>query len=150
APEFVRKVTSLMLVGEGDELPVGALPCDGTWPVGTTRWEKRAIASEVPVWDEAVCIQCGKCVLGCPHSVIRGKVYDPAALAGAPAAFQSTAARWPDRKGQRYTLQVAAEDCTGCRLCVEVCPAKNKSETRLKAINMAPLAPIRDAERANW
>jgi pyruvate-ferredoxin/flavodoxin oxidoreductase len=97
-----------------------------------------------------VCIQCGKCVLVCPHAVIRGKVYEPAALAGAPDTFKSTAARWPEMKGQRYTLQVAPEDCTGCRLCVEVCPAKNKSEVRLKAINMAPLDPIRDAERANW
>jgi pyruvate-ferredoxin/flavodoxin oxidoreductase len=150
APEFVRKVTSLMLVGEGDALPVSALPCDGTYPTGTTKWEKRNIATHVPVWDPDVCIQCGKCVLVCPHAVIRGKVYEPAALEGAPATFKSTAARWPEMKGQCYTLQVAPEDCTGCKLCVEVCPAKNKSETRLKAINMQPLDPIREPERANW
>jgi pyruvate-ferredoxin/flavodoxin oxidoreductase len=150
APEFVRKVTSLMLVGEGDLLPVSALPVDGTYPLGTTRWEKRNIATEVPVWDEKVCIQCGKCVLVCPHAVIRGKVYEEAHLAGAPREFKHTAARWPEMKGKLYTLQVAPEDCTGCRLCVEVCPAKNKSEVRLKAINMRPLEPIREQERANW
>jgi pyruvate-ferredoxin/flavodoxin oxidoreductase len=150
APEFVRRVTSLMMVGEGDALPVSALPCDGTYPTGTTKWEKRNIATHVPVWDPDVCIQCGKCVLVCPHAVIRGKVYDPAALDGAPEAFKSTAARWPEMKGQRYTLQVAPEDCTGCKLCVEVCPAKNKTQVRLKAINMEPVERIRDTERANW
>jgi pyruvate-ferredoxin/flavodoxin oxidoreductase len=150
APEFVQRVTSLMLVGEGDQLPVSAIPADGTWPTATARWEKRNIALEVPVWDESICIQCGKCVLVCPHAVIRGKVYDPAALAGAPEGFKSTEARWPDRKHQRYTLQVAPEDCTGCRLCVEVCPVKNKTEVRLKAINMHPVAPLREQEKANW
>jgi pyruvate-ferredoxin/flavodoxin oxidoreductase len=150
APEFVRKVTSLMLVGQGDSLPVSAIPPDGAWPSGTTRWEKRNIALEIPVWDDKICIQCGKCVLVCPHAVIRGKLYEPEALAGAPPTFKSTAARWPDRAGMRYTLQVAPEDCTGCRLCVEACPVKNKSETRLKAINMRPQAPLREAESANW
>jgi pyruvate-ferredoxin/flavodoxin oxidoreductase len=150
APEFVRKVTSLMLVGEGDALPVSALPCDGTWPTATAKWEKRNIADEIPVWDESICIQCGKCVLVCPHSVIRGKIVPPEALAGAPEGFKSAAARWPDRKTERFTLQVAPEDCTGCRLCVEVCPVKNKSETRLKAINMAPQPPLREAQVANW
>jgi pyruvate-ferredoxin/flavodoxin oxidoreductase len=150
APVFVHRVTALMLRGEGDRLPVSAIPADGTWPVGTTRWEKRNIAQEIPVWDESICIQCGKCVLVCPHAVIRGKVCDPAALASAPAGFLSAPARWPDRKEQVFTLQVAPEDCTGCRLCVEVCPVKNKSEVRLKAINMKPVAPIRDAQRRNW
>ncbi len=150
APEFVRRVTSLMLVGEGDSLPVSALPVDGTWPTGTTQWEKRNIAEEIPVWDESICIQCGKCVLVCPHSVIRGKIVPPAALAEAPRGFLSAAARWPDRKEERFTLQVAPEDCTGCRLCVEVCPVKNKSETRLKAINMAPQPPLREAQARNW
>jgi pyruvate-ferredoxin/flavodoxin oxidoreductase len=150
APEFVRKVTALMMAGEGDALPVSALPADGTWPSGTTKWEKRNIAQEIPVWDENVCIQCGKCVLVCPHAVIRAKVCDAGALAGAPAPFQSAPARWLDMKDRRYTLQVAPEDCTGCRLCVEVCPAKNKSETRLKAINMRPLDPIRAVQAANW
>jgi pyruvate-ferredoxin/flavodoxin oxidoreductase len=150
APEFVRKVTSLMLVGEGDALPVSALPCDGTWPTGTTQWEKRNIAEEVPVWDESICIQCGKCVLVCPHAVIRGKLVPPSALADAPDGFKSAPARWPDRKDERFTLQVAPEDCTGCRLCVEVCPVKNKSETRLKAINMALQPPLREAQAKNW
>jgi pyruvate-ferredoxin/flavodoxin oxidoreductase len=150
APEFVRKVTALMMAGEGDALPVSALPADGTYPSGTTKWEKRNIALEIPVWDESICIQCGKCVLVCPHAVIRSKVYDPAELAGAPETFKSVAARWPGRKEERYTLQVAPEDCTGCRLCVEVCPVKNKSEVRLKAINMRPQSPLREPERANW
>jgi pyruvate-ferredoxin/flavodoxin oxidoreductase len=150
APEFVRRVTSLMILGQGDELPVSVLPVDGTYPVGTTKWEKRNIALDIPVWDEKICIQCGKCVLACPHAVIRGKLYEPVQLQAAPTTFKSTAARWPDRKDMRYTLQVAPEDCTGCRLCVEVCPVKNKSEARRKAINMASLDPLREAERANW
>jgi pyruvate-ferredoxin/flavodoxin oxidoreductase len=150
APEFVRKVTALMMAGEGDCLPVSALPSDGTYPTGTTKWEKRNIAQEIPVWDEKICIQCGKCVLVCPHAVIRSAVCDPAALAGAPAAFKSAPARWPDRKAERFVLQVAPEDCTGCRLCVEACPVKNKSEVRLRAINMRPQAPVREQERANW
>ncbi|MEI7685876.1 MAG: pyruvate:ferredoxin (flavodoxin) oxidoreductase, partial [Planctomycetota bacterium] len=150
APEFVRKVTALMLVGEGDQLPVSALPCDGAWPTGTTQWEKRNIAEEIPVWDESICIQCGKCVLVCPHAVIRGKIVPPSALAGAPSGFLSAPARWPDRKNELFTLQVAPEDCTGCRLCVEVCPVKNKSESRLKAINMAPQPPLREAQAKNW
>ena len=138
-----------MMAGEGDSLPVSALPADGTYPVGTTKWEKRNIAQEIPVWDENICIQCGKCVLVCPHSVIRGKVYEPAALAGAPRTFKFTAARGRAAR-MKYTLQVAPEDCTGCRLCVEVCPAKDKSEVRLKAINMRPQAPLREPERENW
>jgi pyruvate-ferredoxin/flavodoxin oxidoreductase len=150
APAFVRKVTALMMAGEGDALPVSALPADGTYPTGTTRWEKRNIALEIPVWDEKICIQCGKCVLVCPHATIRSKVCDPAALAGAPPAFKSAPARWPDRKAERFVLQVAPEDCTGCRLCVEVCPVKNKSETRLKAINMHPQPPLRGQEAVNW
>jgi pyruvate-ferredoxin/flavodoxin oxidoreductase len=150
APGFVQKVTAAILAGEGDALPVSALPADGTYPTGTTRWEKRNIALEIPVWDTEVCIQCGKCVLVCPHSVIRAKVYSPDLLAGAPGTFKSAPARWREFKDQVYTLQVAPEDCTGCRLCVEVCPAKNKQETRLKAINMAPQPPLREPERGNW
>ncbi|HSC70502.1 MAG TPA: pyruvate:ferredoxin (flavodoxin) oxidoreductase, partial [Candidatus Methylomirabilis sp.] len=150
APAFVQKVTATILAGEGDALPVSALPADGTYPTATTKWEKRNIALEIPVWDTEVCIQCGKCVLVCPHSVIRGKVYSPDLLAGAPATFKSAPARWREFKDQVYTLQVAPEDCTGCRLCVEVCPAKNKQETRLKAINMAPQPPLRELERENW
>ncbi len=150
APDFVQKVTATILAGEGDALPVSAMPVDGTYPTGTTQWEKRNIALEIPVWDVDVCIQCGKCVLVCPHAVIRAKVYSPELLAGAPAAFKSAPARWREFKEMRYTLQVAPEDCTGCRLCVEVCPAKNKQETRLKAINMMPQPPIREPERENW
>lgn len=150
APAFVREVTAKMMAGAGDLLPVSALPIDGTYPSGTTKWEKRNIALEVPVWDPDVCIQCGKCVFVCPHAVIRSKVYDQSALAGAPSRFQSTEARWKELKDHKYTLQVAVEDCTGCHLCVEVCPAKNRKQVGRKAINMAPQLPIRDQERENW
>ena len=150
APEFVRKVTARIIAGEGDDLPVSAMPIDGTFPVSTTQWEKRNIALEIPVWDEELCIQCGKCVLVCPHAVIRAKVYDAKHLEGAPNGFKAVAARWKDMKDRKYTLQVAPEDCTGCTLCVEVCPAKSKSEVKHRAINMAPQPPIREAEAANW
>jgi pyruvate-ferredoxin/flavodoxin oxidoreductase len=129
---------------------VSAFPVDGTFPTATTQWEKRNIALEIPAWDPDVCIQCGKCVLVCPHACIRAKVYDPALLAKAPATFKSSAARWKEFKDQKYTLQMAPEDCTGCELCVEACPAKNKQEVKLKAINMTAQPPIREAERANW
>jgi pyruvate-ferredoxin/flavodoxin oxidoreductase len=150
APEFVQKITAPMIAGLGDDLPVSALPMDGTFPVGTTQWEKRNIATEVPVWDMDVCIQCNKCVLICPHACIRAKIYDPALLAGAPETFKSTDAKSREFKGQHYTLQVAVEDCTGCGLCVHFCPAKNKSETSLKAINMAEQMPLRSSERENY
>jgi len=150
APDFVQKVTARIIAGDGDSLPVSALPPDGTFPTGTSQWEKRNIALEIPVWDEVLCIQCGKCVMVCPHSVIRAKVYSPEHLQGAPATFKSASARWKDMKEARYTLQVAPEDCTGCKLCVEVCPAKSKSEVKHKAINMSPQLPIRDQERTNW
>ncbi len=150
APEFVQAVTARIISGEGDRLPVSALPVDGTYPSGTARWEKRNIALDVPVWDEQLCIQCGKCVLVCPHAVIRAKVYSPSALAQAPPTFKSAPARWREFGDARYTLQVAVEDCTGCALCVEVCPAKSKSEVRHRAINMAPQSPLREAETTNW
>ncbi|CAG0982054.1 partial pyruvate-ferredoxin/flavodoxin oxidoreductase, partial [Anaerolineae bacterium] len=150
APAFVQNVTASMIAGKGDDLPVSALPVDGTYPVGTAQWERRNIALDIPVWDTEVCIQCGKCVLVCPHAVIRAKVYDPKYLDGAPATFKSTAARWKEFPNMKYSLQVAPEDCTGCTLCVEVCPAKNKTQTGLKAINMAPQLPIREPEKANW
>jgi pyruvate-ferredoxin/flavodoxin oxidoreductase len=150
APEFVQLVTSRIIEGHGDELPVSALPADGTWPSGTAQWEKRSIAAEVPSWDQDICIQCGKCILVCPHAVIRATVCEPAALEGAPDGFKSAKARWRQFGEQRYTLQVATEDCTGCRLCVEICPVKNKSETRLKAINMAPHEPRLAEARAHW
>jgi pyruvate-ferredoxin/flavodoxin oxidoreductase len=150
APEFVQKVTAEIVAGRGNELPVSKMPVDGTFPTATAQWEKRNIALEIPVWDERTCIQCGKCVLVCPHAVIRAKVYNGELLKDAPPTFKSAAARWKEFTSLKYTLQVAPEDCTGCTLCVQVCPAKNKSEVRLKAINMAPQPPIREAEAENW
>jgi pyruvate-ferredoxin/flavodoxin oxidoreductase len=150
APAFVRRVTAPMLMGRGDRLPVSALPADGTFPSGTSRWEKRNLALEVPVWDESICIQCGKCVLVCPHAAIRAKAYAPAHLAGAPPAFKSAAAMWKDLPGRRYTLQVAPEDCTGCTLCTSICPVTSRTDASHKAIDMEPLSPIRDRERASW
>ena len=150
APEFVQKVTAAIVAGDGDSLPVSAFPVDGTFPTATAQWERRNIALEIPVWDEAICIQCGKCVLVCPHASIRAKVYDPALLAGAPAAFKSSPARWRDFKEMKYSLQTAPEDCTGCGLCVEVCPVKSKTEVKRKALNMEPQPPLREQERLNW
>ena len=150
APDFVRSVLGKLAAGFGDELPVSAFPNDGTFPTGTAQYEKRNLALEIPVWDEKVCIQCLKCVAICPHATIRAKVFDEPALVVAPATFKSTDARVPEFKGMKFSLQVAAEDCTGCALCVDVCPAKNKTETRLKAINMRPQAPLHLAERDNW
>ncbi|MDQ7028598.1 MAG: pyruvate:ferredoxin (flavodoxin) oxidoreductase [Ardenticatenia bacterium] len=150
APEFVQRVTAKMIAGEGDWLPVSALPADGTYPSATTRWEKRNIALEVPVWEPDICIQCGKCVLVCPHAVIRAKVVDEAHLAGAPEGFKVADARWRELTGQKYTLQVAVEDCTGCTLCVEVCPAKDKRRTGRKALNMHPQLPLREEGRRHW
>jgi pyruvate-ferredoxin/flavodoxin oxidoreductase len=150
APGFVQKVTAKIIAGEGDDLPVSAMPIDGTFPVGTAQWEKRNIALEIPEWDQDLCIQCGKCVLVCPHSVIRAKVYDEPALAGAPPTFKAVPARWKDMKDRKYTLQVAPEDCTGCTLCVQVCPAKSKSEVKHRAINMVAQPPLRESEAANW
>ncbi len=150
APAFVRDVEGKMLVKEGEVLPVSALPCDGTYPTGTSKWEKRNIATEIPVWDPDVCVQCGKCIMVCPHAVIRGKVYEPAELANAPATFKATDTRDKDFAGTQFTIQVSPEDCTGCGICVEVCPAKNKSMPSLKAINMEPQTPLREPERENW
>ena len=150
APEFVQKVLAKMITGDGDDLPVSAMPVDGTFPSATAQWEKRNIALEIPVWDEEICIQCGKCILVCPHAVIRSKIYDSRLLEGAPTTFKSTAARWKEFKELKYTLQIAPEDCTGCTLCVQVCPVKSKSEAKHKAINMASQPPLREAERDNW
>jgi pyruvate-ferredoxin/flavodoxin oxidoreductase len=150
APQFVKDVLGKLTAGEGEDLPVSAFPVDGTFPTGTAQYEKRNLAIDIPVWDEKVCIQCLKCVAICPHATIRAKVYEPASLAGAPATFKNVDSRVPDFKGLKFTLQVAAEDCTGCGLCVDVCPAKNKTEAKLKAINMRPQAPLRLAERENW
>jgi pyruvate-ferredoxin/flavodoxin oxidoreductase len=150
APDFVKRVSGMMLANKGDLLPVSAFPIDGSWPLGTARYEKRNIATEIPVWEEAVCIQCNKCVMACPHAAIRAKVYDPTDLSGAPETFKSVDYKAVDLKGKKYTLQVAPEDCTGCTVCVAVCPAKNKTNPREKAINMRPQMPIREAERKNF
>jgi pyruvate-ferredoxin/flavodoxin oxidoreductase len=146
----MQKVTAVMMAGQGDLLPVSAFPVDGTWPTATSRWEKRNIAQEIPLWDPDVCIQCNKCVFVCPHAAIRAKVYDSEHLSAAPEDFLSRDYRAPDWRGSSYTIQVAPEDCTGCRLCVQVCPAKDKANPRHKAINMEPQLPVREREKKNY
>ncbi|MBK6879655.1 MAG: pyruvate:ferredoxin (flavodoxin) oxidoreductase [Elusimicrobia bacterium] len=151
APDFVQNVTAMMIKGEGDLLPVSALPADGTYPSGTTQYEKRNLALEMPVWDEKLCIQCGKCVIICPHACIRGKLYDQAAADAAPAEFLKAKAMFgPSFKDKFYTIQVAPEDCTGCTLCVQVCPAKSKTDPSYRAINMVEQPPIREREKVKW
>jgi pyruvate-ferredoxin/flavodoxin oxidoreductase len=150
APDFVKRVSAVMIANQGDLLPVSAFPVDGTWPTATSQWEKRNIALEIPVWDPAICIQCNKCALVCPHAAIRAKVVEPAALKGAPPTFKSADYRASDYKGMKYLLQVAPEDCTGCNLCVEVCPAKDKSNPKHKAIDMAAQTALREPERENY
>jgi len=150
APDFVKNVTMVMAVNKGETLPVSAMPCDGTWPVGTTKWEKRNIALEIPVWEPDLCIQCAKCSFVCPHAAIRAKVYDADLLKDAPAAFKSSDAKGKDYAGKKYTIQVAAEDCTGCRLCVMTCPAMDKTNPKRKAINMGSHEELRDQERENF
>lgn len=151
APDYVRDVLAKIMEGKGDQVKVSEMPIDGTFPSATTRWEKRNIALEVPSWDQEWCIQCGKCALVCPHAAIRIKAYDKTLLKDAPATFKSMDAKGKEfPEGYAYTIQVAVEDCTGCELCYEVCPAKNKKETRLKALNMVPQIPIREQERVNY
>ncbi len=150
APDFERNVLGTIYGNRGDELPVSAFPVDGTFPTGTAKWEKRNLALEIPVWDTKICIQCGKCAMVCPHSVIRIKVFDSKELNGAPATFKTTEVRDKEWAGLKYSIQVAPEDCTGCGICVDVCPVKNKQETRLKALNMAPQPPLRVPEHDNW
>ncbi len=150
APDFVKNVLGPMLAFEGDALPVSAFPQDGTFPTGTSQYEKRNISLEIPVWDAEICIQCGKCAFVCPHAVIRMKVYDEQYLLNAPATFKSMEAKFKGVAGNKFTIQVAPEDCTGCGLCVEACPVKNKSQTGLKAINMADQPPLRETEVVNW
>ena len=139
APDFVRSVTAPILGLHGDTLPVSAFPVDGTYPTGTARYEKRNIADEVPVWESDLCIQCGQCAIVCPHSVIRAKYYDESRLTGAPEVFKAApinARGYPD---SRFTLQVYVEDCTGCGVCVENCPAHSPADSTVKAINMSLL-----------
>ncbi|MHC1740216.1 MAG: pyruvate:ferredoxin (flavodoxin) oxidoreductase [Anaerolineaceae bacterium] len=150
APEFVRDVLGAMISFEGESLPVSAFPVDGTYPSGTTKWEKRNIALEIPVWEPDLCIQCAKCATVCPHAVIRERVYDASFLEKAPKTFKSIDAKFKEFPGTKFTIQVAPEDCTGCSLCVEACPAKDKTNPERKAINMAPQQPLRETEAANW
>ena len=150
APDFVQKVTARLLANQGDLMPVSAIPLDGCWPTGTARYEKRNIALEIPTWDPAICIQCNKCVMVCPHAAIRAKYYDPNELVEAPLTFKATAFRSKEQPDMRYSLQVAPEDCTGCSLCVQVCPAKDKTNPRHKAIDMVEQPPLLEAERHNW
>ncbi len=150
APDFIRRVTAVLMAGDGDRLPVSAFPVDGTFPTGTTKYEKRAVALQIPIWDAAICIDCGKCAMVCPHAAIRMKVFPAAAVAGAPADFPSKDFKSREVVDHRLTIQVAPDDCTGCGVCVDVCPAKSKTEVRHKAINMEPVAAHRDVERTRW
>ena len=151
APQFVRNVLGAIIGSNGDNIPVSAFPVDGTFPTGTTQWEKRNIALDIPVWDENICIQCGKCVMVCPHAVIRHKVYDEKLLTGAPETFKHMPSKFKEfSPGYAYTVQVAPEDCTGCTLCVEVCPVKDKTQVGRKALNMAPQPALREQEAKNW
>lgn len=152
APDFVKEVLGKIIAGEGDELPVSAFPIDGTFPSGTTKWEKRNIADAVPVWDTSLCTQCGKCFIICPHAAIRPKVYDKSLLENAPAGFQHVdpiGKEW-NKETEAYTLQVSTEDCTGCTLCVEFCPITSKTDPGHKAINMMDKTPIQEKEKENW
>ncbi|HKD62309.1 MAG TPA: pyruvate:ferredoxin (flavodoxin) oxidoreductase [Terracidiphilus sp.] len=150
APKFVHDVLGEIAAGKGDQLPVSAIPAGGTFPTGTAQWEKRNIAQFIPEWDKELCIQCGKCVMVCPHAVIRAKVFSPELADRAPATFKWAKPKWKGMENELYTLQVAPEDCTGCGVCVDVCPAKSKSDASHKAINMTPQAPLREPERENW
>jgi len=150
APKFVKDVLGKIIGLEGDDLPVSAFPVDGTYPSGTTQWEKRNIALEVPEWVPDLCIQCGKCVFVCPHAVIRAKIYEPQYLDKAPATFKSMDAKFKEFPNTKYTVQVSTEDCTGCALCIETCPAKDKTQVGRKALNLVEQPPIREQERTNW
>ncbi|MBN1807605.1 MAG: pyruvate:ferredoxin (flavodoxin) oxidoreductase [Planctomycetes bacterium] len=150
APEFVQQVTAMIMAGRGDDVPVSKFSVDGTFPSGTTKWEKRAVAQQIPVWEPDLCIQCGKCSVVCPHAVIRYKIYGADALSDAPATFKSADAKGKEFAGSKFTIQVAPEDCTGCGACVNVCPAKDKQDPARKAINMSPMIPLRAQERENF
>ncbi|MGH2673509.1 MAG: pyruvate:ferredoxin (flavodoxin) oxidoreductase, partial [Actinomycetota bacterium] len=150
APDFVKRVTAAMIVGKGDLLPVSALPVDGTFPMGTATWERRSIAHEIPIWDPEICIDCAKCALVCPHAAIRMKVFEPISADHAPASFKHKDWRDRDNPGMWMTIQVAPDDCTGCGICVDVCPAKSKEVVKHRAIDMEPKAEHLDDERAAW
>ncbi len=150
APDFVQRVTARMMAGEGDLLPVSALPVDGTFPTGTTKWERRQLAEEIPIWEPDLCIDCGKCAVVCPHAVIRMKAYTPATIADAPGDFPTKPFRSRELEEHHLTIQVSPDDCTGCGVCVDVCPAKDKSEVRRRAINMRPVTEHADRERERW
>ncbi len=148
APQFVSEVIGKIVSQCGDSLKVSQFPVDGTYPVGTAKWEKRNIALEIPVWEKDLCIQCGKCVSVCPHSVIRAKMFEPAVAGSLPSTFKHTTAK--DLPGSQFVLQVSPKDCTGCGLCVDVCPVKSKTEVKVKALNMRDIAPLLAAESENW
>lgn len=150
APEFVKNVISKIVIGKGDDLPVSAFPHDGTYPTATTKWEKRNISLDIPVWNNEICIQCGKCSFVCPHTVIRAKIYSEDLLKNAPKSFKYAEAKFSQFKDYIYTVQVSPEDCTGCRLCYEICPVKDKQDPKLKAINIEFKDPILDREKENW
>jgi len=150
APDFVQRVTSMMISGQGDLLPVSAMPVDGSFPTGTARWEKRGIAEEIPVWDPEICIDCGKCAIVCPHAAVRMKVFPAEALAGAPAGFQHKEWRSKEQPGMLMTIQIAPDDCTGCGVCADYCPARSKEVVKHKSLDMAARTPILERERANW
>ncbi len=150
APDFLRNVTAKMLAGRGDELPVSALPPDGCWPSATTRWEKRRISMDAPKWEPDLCIQCGKCVIVCPHSVIRAKILTHDDLAAAPEGFLSMDAKYKSAPGQKFTIQISSEDCTGCTLCVEACPAVSKTDKNFKSLNMRNITDTLESDRAHW
>ena len=150
APEYVQDVLGKMMCGEGDSIPVSQMPVDGTFPNGTSQYEKRNLALDLPEWDPTLCIQCGKCTAVCPHAAIRSKFFSPDALAGAPEGFECLDAKHPDWKGEKFVIQVSPDDCTGCTLCSDVCPAKSKTDPTHKALTMVPNEKIHDKEEANW
>ncbi len=150
APDFVCNVLARVIAGDGNDIPVSEMPADGTYPTGTSKFEKRNLADEIPVWEPELCIQCGKCSMVCPHATIRAKVYDSKFLANAPRTFKSIEAKGASWAGMKYTIQIAPEDCTGCQICAHVCPARDKTNHERRALNMHPQKPLRETEVDNW